>query len=117
MSLTNSHLQHQTLIISLAIQNQLAQLGNQCLLWNPSVLHLLGGYSGNPLVLCMPEIIGVNCLSASLFPSNLLSLTKAVQTCSLLLHVIYVSSSPARPSPSSVCSSSVTSTQQLESTL
>lgn len=85
MSLTNSHLQHQTLIISLAIQNQLAQLGNQCLLWNPSVLHLLGGYSGNPLVLCMPEIIGVNCLSASLLPSNLLSLTKAVQTCSLLL--------------------------------
>lgn len=59
---------HWCLTISLAIQNQLAQLGNQCLLWNPSVLHLLGGYTWNPLVLCISEIIGVICLSASLFP-------------------------------------------------
>lgn len=84
-----------------------AQLGKQCLLWDSSILHLLGGLVIKSPVLSISEMNSVSCLSA--YPSlpflpfsNLLSLTEAARTSSALLYIFPLCY--AQPSPSSVCS-------------
>lgn len=45
-----------------------AQLGKQCLLWDSSILHLLGGLVIKSPVLSISEMNSVSCLSVSLSP-------------------------------------------------